>query len=343
MIKITKNISVATVLVLTICLLVGSVIAFAADNKVYTIRFAHGLPATHHMAINFYNKWAKMINEESDGRLKVEVYPGGQLYPDTKLISAVKTGACEMGRVYVFTLGTIIPEFEAFTIPGVNITRDKLTKIVEGNIGKKLFNKIENKGLKPLLWLLWGLDGETQCLLSTTPAHVPLDLQGKKIRTMSPQQAQYFQEYCGASSAYVPGAELYMALQRGTLNATIGALSHIVDRKLFEVSPYATMIPTSSYPEIFIMNKEFYDKLPVDLQQVIKNVSDKIQKESYNLDSYAQILKLKSKALLEDRGEIYIPTTEEMALWFKDIEGFWKRVTEKNPEVYDLIMEIQNL
>jgi len=55
MIKVTKKLSIFTVLVLIICLLVGSVIAFAADNKVYKIRFAHGLPGTHNVAIQFAN------------------------------------------------------------------------------------------------------------------------------------------------------------------------------------------------------------------------------------------------------------------------------------------------
>jgi TRAP-type C4-dicarboxylate transport system substrate-binding protein len=92
------------------------------------------------------------------------------------------------------------------------------------------------------------------------------------------------------------------------------------------------------------MNKQFYDKLPEDLQQVVNSVTAKIQKESYDKSANVyHLYDLKCKEAVKGRGEVYRPTPEEMALWTKDIEDFWKRVTEKNPEVYDLIMEIQKL
>jgi len=345
MIKVTKKLSIFTVLVLTICLLVGSVIAFATDNKVYTIRFAHGLPGTHWMGME-YAKWGKMVNEESNGRLKVEVYSGGQLYNDKKLISAVKTAACEMGSVYTFTLGTIIPEFKSLAIPFVLKNRDDFLKTINGDLGKELFGKIEEKGLKPLEWVVWGLSGpeEEQGIISTTPVHVPSDLKGKIIRVISSEQIQYVQEYCGASTTYVSGAELYMAFQRGTLNATFAGISHLVDRKLYEVAPYFTIFPHADVCSVMIMNKQFYDKLPEELQQVIINVSGKIQKDSEERSRYInKVYFLKAKELVRGRGEIYLPTNEEMALWSKNIVDYWKEVTEGSPETFDLIMRMQNL
>ena len=343
MTKVLKRLVIFTVLILVFSLLFGSVLVFANDNKVYKIRFAHGLPGTHHVGIEFAN-WAKMINEESDGRLKVEVYPGGQLYNDKKLISAVKTGACEMGAIYTFNAATIVPEFKAFVIPMVIKGREKFIKVIEGDVGKYLFGKLEDKGLKALGWVVWSIGGEEMGVISTTPVHVPSDLKGKKVRAMSPEQIQYFQEYCGASSAFVSGSELYMALQRGTLSASIATLSHLVDRKLSEVAPYICLLPYCSFPDILIMNKQFYDKLPEDLQQVIDNVTEKVQKESYEESAHIyRVYTLKAKEAVVGRGEIYRPTPEEYALWSKGIEDFWKRVTEKEPAVYDLIMEIQKL
>lgn len=343
MTKVLKRFVIFAVLVLVLSLLFGSVLVFANDNKVYKIRFAHGLPATHHVGIEYAN-WAKMINEESNGRLKVEVYPGAQLYNDKKLISAVRTGACEMGAIYTFNAATIVPEFKVFVIPMVINGREKFIKLIEGEVGKYLFSKLEDKGIKPLGWVVWALGGEEMGVISTTPLRVPSDLNRKKVRAMSPEQIQYFQEYCGASSAFVSGAELYMALQRGTLNASIATLSHLVDRKLSEVSPYICLLPIASFPDILIMNKQFYDKLPEDLQKVIDNVTEKVQKESYKESAHVyRVYTLKAKEAVAGRGEIYTPTPEEYALWSKDIEDFWKRVTAKEPEIYDLIMKIQKL
>lgn len=343
MTRVTRKLIVFTVLVIAICLLAGSVFVFAADNKVYTIRFAHGLPGTHWVG-QLFADWAKMVNEESNGRLNVKIYPGGQLYNDANLIPAVRTGACEMGAIYTFNAASIVSEFNIFVIPMVINSREKIFKIIEGDIGEKLFGKIEEKGIKPLGWVVWALGSDEMGIGSKTPVHVPSDLKGKTIRAMSPEQNAYYEEYCGASTAMVSGAELYMALQRGTLDASVVTYSHLIDRKLSEVSPYLTLLPFCSYPEVLIMNEQFYDKLPEDLQKVIDNVSEKIQKESYTKStSIAQAYNLKAKEAVKGRGEIYTPTPEEYALWTKDIEGFWKRVTEKQPAVFDLIMEVQNL
>ncbi|KUK98710.1 MAG: Extracellular solute-binding protein, family 7 [Atribacteria bacterium 34_868] len=329
------------VLVLAITLLFGSVAVGATDS--YKIRFAHGLPATHQVGIQ-YAEWAKLVEEKSNGQLKVEIYPAGQLYPDDKLISAVASGACEMGTVYTFNLATIVPAFEVFIIPFVVEDREALLKIIEGDIGKELFTKVEDKGIKPLGWVVWAIGGEEMGVICDKPIHIPADLKGKTVRSMSPQQAQYFEEFCGASTGMVPGAELYMALQRGTLNASVATLSHLVDRKLHEVTPNICLIPISSHPNILIMNKNFYNNLPEDLQKVINEVTAEIQKKSYEIS--ARVLHdyfIECQELVAGRGEIYTPTPEEYALWTKDIENFWKKVTEKYPEVYDLVLKIQNL
>jgi len=343
MIKVTKKLSIFTVLVLTICLLAGSVFAFAADNKVYTIRFAHGYPATHWRGIEMAN-WAKMINEESNGRLKVEVFPAGQLFNTTKIISAVKTGACEMGAVFTFNLATIIPEFKVFAIPGVVEGRDCIIKILKGEIGKNLFSKIEDKGIKPLGCYLYGISGQEIGIMSKFPVHIPSDLKGAKIRVHSSEQTAYFEEYCGANSVSLAGSELYMGLQRGTINCALGSTFHVVDRKISEVAPYFSRIPADTIFDFYIMNNEFYNKLPEDLQNLLINTSYKVQKESYEKTYNLFLLyELKAKEAVKGRGEIYTPTPEEYALWTKNIEDFWKRVTQKEPEVYDVIMEIQKL
>ncbi len=317
----------------------GSQAVSAGESTMYTIRFTHGLPGTHRIAAQFAD-WAKMINEESGGRLAVKMYPGGQLFNDKNIIAAVKTGSCEMGALYPFYLATIIPEFKVFGIPMVIKDRAALIKILEGAIGKKLFAKLEAKGIQPIGSII-GFISEEAGVISKTPVRVPSDLKGKKIRSTNREQMLYFEEFCGASTVFVSGAELYMALQRGTLDATVGSLTHQVDRKLHEIAPYICMIPIVTYPDILIMNKKFYDRLPDDLKQVISRVSDKIRKKSYTIaehvyENYLRKAKQVSK-------EVHLPTPEDHSLWNADIEDFWKRVTEKHPEVYDMIMEINDL
>ena len=311
--------------------------AFSFDKTKYKIRFAHGLPPGHRIAKQI-NEFSEMLNQYSDGRLQLAVYPGGQLYHDKYIIAAVRSGACEMGALYPFNLATIEPNFRFFGIPMAINTRKELKYVLEGDIFKKLSEQLKVKGIQPI-GLVVGFISEETGVISKTSVHLPSDLNRKKIRTTCTEQAVYFDRYCNASSAYVSGAELYMALQRGTIDAVGGSLTHQVSRKLYEVAPYITMLPIGTNPCFFIMNKKYYDNLPEDLKNIISIVSDKMLKKSYILseniyDAYLSKAKEVSK-------EVYILSEEEFSLWNNNIYDYWKTVTRNQPELLEIIMEIK--
>ena len=311
--------------------------ALVSGNKTYKIRFAHGLPSRHRIALQI-EEFAEMLNQRSDGRLQVTVYPGGQLYHDKYMIAAVRSGACEIGALYPFNLATIEPNFRFFGISMAIKNRHELKYILEGDIGKKLLDKLKAKGIQPV-GVVAGFISEEIGVISKTPVHLPSDLNGKKIRSTCTEQVVYFERYCDASSAYVSGSELYMALQRGTIDAVAGSLTHQVSRKLYEVAPYMTMLPIAANPSIFIMNKKYHDSLPEDLKKVIPIVYKEMLNKSFILsediyDAYLSKAKRVSK-------EVHILTEAEFSVWNANIDDFWKTVTENQPELLEIIMEIK--
>jgi TRAP-type C4-dicarboxylate transport system substrate-binding protein len=283
-------------------------------------------------------EFAQMLKQRSDGRLQVTVYPGGQLYHDKYMIAAIRSGACEIGALYPFNLATIEPGFRFFGIPMAINNRHELKYILEGAIGKKLFDSLEAKGIQPV-GVVAGFISEEIGVISKTPVHLPSDLSGKKIRSTCTEQVVYFEQYCDASSAYVSGAELYMALQRGTIDAVVGSLTHQVTRRLYEVAPCMTMLPITANPNIFIMNKEYHDSLPEDLKDVIATAAKEMRNRSFVLseDLYDAYLS-KAKSLSR---EVHIPTEAEFNLWSAHIDDFWNTITVDQPEVRKIIMQIK--
>ena len=112
------------------------------------------------------------------------------------------------------------------------------------------------------------------------------------------------------------GAELYMALQRGTVDGAIGAIAQLVERKLYEVSPYLIRLPVMYTVAVICMNIDFFSKLPKELQQVVLDVSKEVEKKSPQPAMEADIRNIN---ILKEKGLPlpYTPTQAEMALWEK--------------------------
>ena len=331
-----------------IALLAGANVLFAGGEKEgneatkaskYVIRFSHGLPPTHRVATDDLGYFKKLVEQKSGGRITVKLYPSGQLVSDREVLKAVKTGSIEGCAIYTFYVEKILPAFGVFTTPEVFNNTQETIKAIEGNCGKYLFDELKKKGYMPVGWVVW--PQEIYGIECKTPVHVPSDLKNKVIRPTSPQSSLYFKKYGGAEIAFVSGAELYTALQRGTLDGSLATLQHAVYRKLSEVAPYFCILPGIAVNhEVIFINKDFYDRLPKELQDIILDAGRETQKHSYDVaKKICDETTAKAKELMK---EVYYPTKADMALWNKDIDNFFKEALKDNPTALKLVQDIRN-
>jgi len=309
-------------------------LVFAGSQKPeYIIRFAHGLPPNHSIAEN-YDFFKKRVEQSSKGRISVKLFPAGQLVNEKRVLRAVKSGAIEACAVYTFYIARVCPSFSIFTIPMVYQNTQQTIDAIEGPIGDVLFSELRAKGYFPLGWIDWPL--EVGGLESNAPVHVPLDLNGKVLRPVSRETALYLEIYGKAQVAFVSGAELYTAIQRGTLDGAVAGLDHAVERKLSEVAPYFCVLPgfVIAHAVIFV-NKRFYDKLPIDLQKMLKDAAIETQKNSYKVaDKMVAVITKKAKACLK---EVYYPTKDDLQLWNANLDIFFREALKNNPETLKLV------
>lgn len=311
-------------------------IGLAADAE-YKIRCSIGCPDSHFIGQQFIN-WANLIKEKTDGRVEVELYFNGQLYSDKDVIEAIQTGAIEAGCVYTFALATMIPEFEIFNMPMLFDTTAEEEKVLNGRIGKMLANKSETKGLKYLGWFYW--PQEDLGFVSTKEIKVPGDLKGLKIRGLSVVGAKWF-ESLGASPAYISGAELYMGFQRGTVDAAIGQIIGLIQRKQYEVAPHMICLGTSAMGSLPMINKRYFGKLPEDIQEAIIEASAEatVSSVEYGLNVHNKLLEQAKELNIN----VYHPTEEDLILWRTGIRDIWRKSYVKKPIALILADEVIDL
>jgi TRAP-type C4-dicarboxylate transport system substrate-binding protein len=247
----------------------------------------------------------------------VQVYPAAQLYSDRDALEAISTGALEAGAFYIHNIAPVVHEWEAVQAMGIPWSSEFCEAMLEGDVGDKLRQASEEVNLKVMYYLPWGLSGVTMGVAGQgSPIILPEDLAGRSIRAVSPMMTDFDAKY-GGHGVYLSGAELYTALQRGTVDSVIAAPAHLIERKLWEVTDwYAAPVPFmgDQVSQIYV-NLDFFNSLPADLQKVLLDAGEEIY-QKHKGDGVALNLEYIDQLTVNDPTYVvHILTDEDLAVW----------------------------
>lgn len=234
------------------------------SSEVTTLRFSHFWPATSSINLEVFEPWAKQLESESDGRLKVELYPSATLSkPDVTYESAVK-GTIDIGsQAHGYTNGRF-PLTQIAELPGLSSSATQMGCILQtlyedGTIA----GEYEDSHLLFMYGAGPGALHTTNKLIST-----PADMKGMRIRRPSAVAGDII-ESMGASPVGLPANDMYTSLQRGVVDGLSFPWEAVTTFKIDEVTKYHTNIPFYSSGLMVTMNQDSYDKLPDDLKKII--------------------------------------------------------------------------
>ena len=241
-----------------------------AWSEEIVLRYAGQLPVTHHLTQADY-RFAKLVGEKTGGKVKVEVYPAGQLYKGPSILKSVMSGAIEMGMTYNGTWTGSVPLMDLFDINFLFKDYSQIEKAWQGKIGDKLRAEMEKYNV---VALGFGAYGESFSVLNKKrPLKMPQDFSGLKIRANQPMAAESVKAL-GASPVMMSSSEVYMALQRGTIDGATSGPTTFVQRKWYEVAEYVTVAKASYSLWPIMINAGVWKKLPKDVQKALQEAAD---------------------------------------------------------------------
>lgn len=251
-----------------------------AGEDTYTIRLAHLVPeeqSSHVAAVAFKEK----LEAESDGRLTVELYPNGQLYgSDREAIEAVQLGNVEMTIPAVAAMASFNEKFQVFDLPFLFNNNEAAYRALDGDLGQELMADLENNGMKGLVF---GENGFRHVSNNRGPIESPEDMAGLKMRTLeSPLHTDTFNAF-GANASPFAFGELYTALQQGTYDAMDCPISLYYTNKFYEVQDYLTLTGHVYAATALLVNDDFYNGLPEDLQELMTEAAEEFREEQREL------------------------------------------------------------
>jgi len=226
--------------------------------------------------------FVKPIEEGSQGRIKVELYPNAQLGGDREISEGVQMGTIQMAIPASAPLAGFDKRVQVLELPYLFTTKQAAFEAADGILGEKLNSYLAAKGM---LILGFQENGFRHVTNNRGPVRTPADLKGIKIRTMENPIHLAFFKAVGANPTPMSWGELYTALQQGTVDAQENPYAMIVDGKFYEVQKYVSETGHVFSFEVLIANKKFMDNLPADLNElVVKSAREATLKQREFMD-----------------------------------------------------------
>lgn len=209
------------------------------------------------------------VKEETQGRLDITLYPVGSLVPSADIAKATQKGVIQWGFTSPgYDLNKVPVLRFIFGVPGFNYNYADFNALVF-NYG--LEELVQNEVLEKMnLYYFSYVMLPTMLITNNKPVKSINDMKGLKIRSLA-AIADWLRDL-GASTVYIPGQDVYMALSTGTIDgAHWGAFEGALGPKLNEVAKYF-VTPYLSYgvQSCFYINKQAFDALPKDLQNYLR-------------------------------------------------------------------------
>jgi C4-dicarboxylate-binding protein DctP len=258
-------------------------------------------------------RFKELVEERTKGRVKVEVYPNSQLYKDREEMEALQLGAVQMLAPSLSKFGPLgVREFEVFDLPYIFPNKETLYRTMDGEIGRKLFAKLESKGILGLAY--W--DNGFKQMSANRPLRTVDDFKGLKMRIQSSKVLEAQMRALGANPQVMAFSEVYTALQQGVVDGTENPVSNFYTQKMHEVQKHLTISDHGYLGYAVIVNKKFWEGLPADIRATLEQAmreTTEYEREIAQKENDEALAKVRAAGTTE----IYVLPLEGRRAWHK--------------------------
>jgi tripartite ATP-independent transporter DctP family solute receptor len=305
--------------------------SFAAE---YEFRVGHNGEIDHPYQVGF-ERFKEIVESQSHGRIAVTIYPSGQLGSEDKVNSMVKSGLVAAQATSVAGgLAPFVPEVDALDYPFLFRDFSHYCHVMDGAVGLRLANLVERK--LDVVFLGWGFSGVRSVWNRKRPIVEPEDLIDLKIRVIGSRAVIDTFRDLGAQVVPMSFGELYNALQQGVIDGAETDDIDLMVERFYEVSRYVSLTEHLYLGAGFIFSRKVFDKLPMELQQVVVQAG----KAAVVEERKAIIEKAKeARAYLQERGLKY--NAVDRARFALATDKLYKHI--ESPEIATLLDQIREV
>lgn len=261
----TKRTFVNGILVTAMSVVMFSPLNDAQAATTLTLAHAHPVEDSQHLAAM---RFAERVKERSDDEITIRVFPNGQLGNDQAMIAGVRGGTIDIelsGNPY---FSGLVSELNVLDLPFLFDDYEQAYRVLDGDVGQGLLARMREKDLEGLAFWEIGFRNLTNSRRAIESAD---DIKGLKLRTTpNPAHIAAF-EALGANPIPMPFAELFTALETGTVDGQENPVSLIRSASLADVQDHLSLTAHAYTAAPLVMNRNRFDSLTDEQQQLLRD------------------------------------------------------------------------
>ncbi|MCK6208780.1 TRAP transporter substrate-binding protein [Bacillus infantis] len=305
-----------------------------AQDGVTTIKIAHYFSKTHPQNIALNEKFKPMVEEKTNGKYKVEIYPANELGDEDSFTSGVRIGSIQMA-ITGMGLQTANPKIGAVEWPYLFDDYEQANRILNAEVGEEIGNSFRELGAEPLAWTANGF----RVVSSNREISSMEDFHGFRMRMPNIPIFINTGAAMGANIQPLALSEVFTALEQGVIDGQENPIVTLKESGLYEVQSHVIETRHMFSPNVYLMNKEFFDGMDEETQKIIKEAADASAQYEWEL---LQETEDKVKEELEKEGlKIIVPDEMFMDDLQKSVEPVYEDLYEKYDWAEELINKIR--
>ena len=268
----------------------------AAGDAEYSMIAGTTTPDAHPYNLGLV-KMGELINEKTNGAVKLDVFGNSQLGGERDLIEGLQLGSVQVTCVSTAPLSGFTDMFLVFDLPFIFETTEQARAVMDSEVGEQILHSVDEQGLVGLAWFENGFRNVTN---NVKPVTVPDDLKGIKIRTMENPIHMAAFKVMGADPTPMAMGDVFTALQQGTIDAEENPVPIVETNKFYEVQKYISMTGHLFSPAPVFIGKDYFESLPAEYQDAIKEAADEAtpyQREQIDEQNVSGLESLKSNGM----------------------------------------------
>lgn len=278
-------------------------------------------------------EFARLVEERTDGRVKIEVYHSSQLGEERAVIEQVQFGAIDFTRVSISPLAAFANQLDALQMPYLYRDADHMWKVLRGEIGDEILSSLEPSGFVGLAWYDSGSRNFYNSVREITSIE---DMEGLKIRVQESELMVGLVEALGAVATPMPFGEVYSGLQTGVIDGAENNWPSYYSTSHYEVAEYFTLDQHTRVPEILVASKMSMDRLSAEDQEIIKEAArDSID---FQIEKWAEFEQVAEEAIRAHGNTITELSSDAYAEFQEAMQPLYDNLSD---ELKDVVAEIR--
>jgi TRAP-type C4-dicarboxylate transport system substrate-binding protein len=238
--------------------------AQAAEDKTFVMKL--GTATINESQHEWCKKFVAMVESDSGGRIKGEIYPASQLGVIPRQIEGVQFGAIQGYVGPPEFLAGIDERYEVLSAPGlVSDMAHEVRVVNDPELLKLMLGLGADKGIHGAALFI----AQPSLIIARVPIRHVADLAGKKLRVFAADMQQEMIKSLGASPVAMTLGDVLPAIQQGTIDGSVLAMTVITTMHFWDAAKYATEIDQPFIFSMAFLSKKWFDSLPADLQAIV--------------------------------------------------------------------------